>query len=118
MGAIDSERENRIYNELVAEKVYVEPLPDLVEGIFYLNKRSIFDKCSKDKLKAVKKQKIVVYDRRSLFLFDHETRFRKTIVQITGSNIFESIIVLAIAMNSGILAITDYNDRLNETEYN
>ena len=62
--------------------------------------------------------KIVIFDKRSLYLFDHETMFRKWIVYLTQSNIFDAVIVLAIFFNSAILAVTDYSDRDNEKEYN
>ena len=62
--------------------------------------------------------KKVVFDRRSLYLFDHETRFRQLIVRFTQSNLFETLIVLAIFLNSMVLAITDYSDRDAETPYN
>ena len=47
-------------------------------------------------------------------MFDHKSKFRKFIVKVTQSNIFDSFIVLAIFLNSLILAITDYSDRSNE----
>lgn len=65
-----------------------------------------------------KKGKNCVYDHRSFFLFSHETRFRKFIVNITESSIFDAIIILAIVINSLVLAITDYTDRNDEMEYN
>ena len=37
---------------------------------------------------------------------------------LTHTNLFEAIIVLAIFLNSLVLAITDYSDRNNKTEYN
>ena len=37
---------------------------------------------------------------------------------MTHTNLFEGFIVLAIFLNSLILAVNDYSDRNNETEYN
>lgn len=96
-----------------------DPTPDLVEGIFTLDKTSYYDRfCKKNLPESAKKQKIVIYDRRSLYLFDHNTWFRKWVVALAGSNAFEAFIVLAIFFNSIVLAITDYGDRDNETAYN
>ena len=101
---------------------YVDPRPDLVEGIFYVDKSICFNKCCKSKEKyaatAEDFNTIFIYDRKSLFLFDHETCFRKNIVLMTHANLFEGIIVLAIFLNSVVLAITDYSDRSNDTEFN
>lgn len=65
-----------------------------------------------------KNTKIVIFDRKSLYLFDHKNRFRNWIVQVTQSNIFDSVIVLAIFLNSLVLAVTDYSDRDNQLGYN
>ena len=72
-----------------------------------------------ENLEEIKKEshdsvKIVIFDKRSLYLFDHKSSFRKCIVKVTQSNLFDSFIVLAIFLNSLILAITDYSDRSNE----
>ena len=60
----------------------------------------------------------MVYDHRSLYLFSHKSAFRQAIIRLTHSNTFESIIVLIIFANSLVLAMTDYSDRENLTEYN
>lgn len=60
----------------------------------------------------------MIYDRRSLYLFDHKTWFRQMIVAITQSDLFEALIVLAIFLNSILLSVKDYKDKENETEYN
>lgn len=60
----------------------------------------------------------MVYDRRAIYLFDHETSFRQLMVAVINSNLFEGLIVLAIFINSIVLAITDYSDRDNLTGYN
>lgn len=64
-------RDESIFKDIMAENKEVDPTPDLVEGIFYLEQRSCFDRCSSKSADELKKTKIVVYDRRSLFLFDH-----------------------------------------------
>ena len=115
-----------MFKEIMAERGYIDPTPDKVEGIFYLNQTSCFSRCcckdkkNKDPSQANKDSevKIVIYDRRSLYLFDHETCFRKSIVALTHTNLFEAIIVIAIVLNSFVLAITDYSDRSNENEHN
>ena len=106
----------------MAERGYEDPTPDKVEGIFYIDKTSCFSKiCKKKNDETYPSQdtdSIYIYDRKSLYLFDHQTFFRRWIVSLTHTNFFEAIIVLAIIFNSIIMAITDYNDRSNETEYN
>lgn len=115
----DLGREDRLIEDLMSNATEKDPTPDLVEGIFTLDKTSYYDRCCKKNLPdSAIKQKIVVYDRRSLYLFDHNTSFRKLVVALAGSNAFEAFIVLAIFFNSIILAITDYSDRDNETVYN
>ena len=47
--AVESKRNNRVYLELMAAKGYVDPTPDRVEGIFYIDKKSCFKKCIKEK---------------------------------------------------------------------
>ena len=106
----------------MAVKSKVDPNPDLVEGIFYLHQSSTFQKwfnCkASDEPIDHLTDKIVINDRRSLYLFDHKTKFRKFIVGLTHTNLFEAIIVIAIFFNSLVMAVTDYSDRQNETEYN
>lgn len=120
--AVESKRADRLYQELMAVKNKADPNPDLVEGIFYLRQSST---CSKwfnckasDKPNDNLTDKIVIYDRCSVYLFDHKTQFRKLIVGLTHTNLFEAIIVLAIFLNSLVMALTDYNDRDNLTLHN
>ena len=114
----DSVRDDVIYNkEAKAQHSYVDQNPDLVEGIFHIDKTSCVERCRRRKsgdAPPEKNFKIVIFDRRSLYLFDHETRFRKWIVYLTQSNMFDAVIVLAIFFNSAVLAVTDYSDRDNE----
>ena len=102
---------------------YEDPTPDFEEGIFIIDKTSCIKQCRQeytldnfDQIKSESNEniKIVIFDKRSLYLFDHKSKFRKFIVKVTQSNIFDSFIVLAIFLNSLILAITDYSDRSNE----
>ena len=116
--AVESKRNNRVYLELMAAKGYVDPTPDRVEGIFYIDKNSCFKKCIKEKQDqpedhkvGVVRDQIFIYDRRSLYLFDHETMLRKLVVAISHKQLFESFIVLTIILNSFVLAVTDYSDR-------
>ena len=63
-----------MFKEIMAERGYIDPTPDKVEGIFYLNQTSCFSRCcckdkkNKDPSQANKDSevKIVIYDRRSL----------------------------------------------------
>ena len=52
--------------------------------------------------------KIVVYDARSLYLFSHDTKFRRTIVTIIETKLFDQIILSLIILNSIALACYDY----------
>ena len=63
-------------------------------------------------------QKIVVYDGRSLYLFHHQTFFRRLIVAITEDKLFENFILLLIILNSISLVMYDYKDRENNQSYN
>ena len=63
-------------------------------------------------------QKILVYEHKSLGIFDHRTIFRQKIVKLIHHPIFENLIIFAIALNTLLLAIYDYKDRENLTEYN
>ena len=60
----------------------------------------------------------VVYDYNSLFLFSSESKFRKFIVRMVHNPFFENFIILCIAFNTIDLAIYDYNDRDDKTEFN
>lgn len=55
--------------------------------------------------------KIVVYEARSLNLFHHKTAFRRNVLSLVESRIFEISITTLILLNSVTLAIYDYNDR-------
>ena len=114
----DAGRDKMIFRDLMEKKKEIDKTPDLVEGIFYLKRDSFFDTCQCRDKSAIPQPNIVVYDRRSLFLFHHKTGFRKFMVRLTHSNCFEALIVLAIFLNSLVLACTDLSDRENETAYN
>lgn len=51
--AIETQRAVRIYKEIMAERGYIDPTPDKVEGIFYLDKTS----CSSCCRRKIKQQK-------------------------------------------------------------
>lgn len=84
----------------------------------------MFEQCCKSKKreeiekKKKVKTKIVVYDYRSLFCLHFENSFRKRLVNFTCSHMFENIVILLILINSVVLAIYDYKDRDNETDWN
>jgi len=54
--------------------------------------------------------KIVVYDAKSLYLFHHETKFRRIIVAIVESKTFENIILTLIILNSLCYTFQDYSE--------
>ena len=60
--------------------------PDLVEGIFFVkyNNWSNILRCRR----PFQQSKICVFDARSFYLFDHESRFRQLIVNFTESSEF------------------------------
>ena len=64
----------------MAVKSKEDPYPDLVEGIFYLQKSNTCERWFKCKISEKPQDpqtdKIVIYDRRSVYLFDHKSRFR------------------------------------------
>jgi len=62
--------------------------------------------------------KIIVCDARSLYLFHHETVFRKFIIFIVEHKVFDSFIITLILFNSIVLAMQDYSDRENCNAYN
>lgn len=118
--AFTSVREDAIYNkETKAEFNYIDPTPDFVEGIFYINKTPCRPRyCKRESDTKIYKPKVVIFDRRSLYLFHTDTCCRQWMVTITQGNIFDGFIVLSIFLNSIVLAVTDYSDRDNELEYN
>jgi hypothetical protein len=68
--------------------------PNYVEGIFFIRRKTLRELfcCRPPK----QKQKIKVYDARSLFIFHHDTTFRRFIVQIVESKVFQNFILLVI----------------------
>ena len=63
-------------------------------------------------------QKIVIYDRKSLYLFHHKTTFRRVIVGIAEAKAFDMFILLLILINSAGMLMYDYKDRENKQPYN
>ena len=96
---------------------YVDPTPNLVEGIFSVNQTNIFMRCCSKK-RSEKPDKIHVYDRRALFFLHFKNKVRIELVAFTSSNLFENFIILLIFANTIILAIYDYEDRDNLTPHN
>ena len=87
--AIEDKKGDEIYADIFTDRSYVDPTPNLVEGIFHVEKSSFKAICpccvkNRDKDeeadKPEKKKKIVVYDARSLYIFDHKTKFRQWMV--------------------------------------
>ena len=74
-------------------------------------------RCCSNK-RSSKQDKILVYDKRALYCLHFENRCRIELVTFTSSNMFENFIILLIFANSIILAIYDYEDRDNLTDYN
>lgn len=95
----------------------MDPTPDLIEGIFYVNQTNVFVRCCTSR-RSEKPDKIEVYDYRSLYCFHYDSRFRKELVNFTSSTFFENIIILLIFLNTVILTIYEYDDRDNEREWN
>ena len=89
--------------------------PELLEGFFLVPVLTLTDvvKCRKPT-----EQKVLVYENKSLFIFDHRTAFRQFLVKLTHHPIFENLVIFAIGINSLLLAIYDYKDRDNVTTYN
>ena len=109
-------QENEEFEEALAEK-WIDPTPNLIEGIFYVPQKDLCGKCCKKKGKA-KADKIYVYDYRSLYCLHFENSLRKMLVNFTCSQMFENFIILLIFLNSLILALYNYDDRDNLTEWN
>ena len=63
-------------------------------------------------------QKIIVCDARSLYLFDHMGKFRRVIMYIVESKLFDGFVILLILLNSIVLAAYDYDDRENKSSWN
>lgn len=63
-------------------------------------------------------KKFVVYDSRSLFIFDSTYTIRRAIVWLTLCPWFDNFIILMIFFNSMFMACTDYSDRVFEFDPN
>lgn len=112
----EEEQEREEFVKIITDE-WVDPTPDLIEGIFHVDQTNILLRCI-CKYRSSKNRKVVVYDYRSLYLLHFKSTLRKEIVNFTDSTLFENFIILLIFLNSIILAIYDYNDRDNVTEYN
>jgi hypothetical protein len=58
--------------------------------------------------------KVKIYDGRSLYLFYHKRHFRRVLVGIAESKIFDAVILSLIVLNSLCLVLYDYRDRCNK----
>lgn len=102
--------------EILDDK-WVDPTPNLIEGIFYVPRTNVCLRCCTKK-RSEKKDKIFVFDYRSLYCLHFKNPIRKELVYFTSSTLFENLIILLIFLNSVILAIYDYSDRDHEKEWN
>ena len=114
---VEDRLEREKIQQIIADE-WVDPSPDFVEGIFSLNPVIFFMRsCKKSEVnKAV--PKTVVYDYRSLFCLHYKNPLRVELVNFTCSNMFENFVILLIFLNSIVLAMYDYDDRDNLTEWN
>ena len=71
---------------------------------------------NKDDYSDVKK--VIIYDGRSLYLFYHKGNFRRIMVGITESKLFDAVILMLISLNSLCLILYDYHDRDSRQPYN
>ena len=62
--------------------------------------------------------KRVVYDARSLKLFDYKSRFRKNVVWLTEAEWFDSIVIVMIIVGSICMALYDFSDPNSQTDHN
>ena len=62
--------------------------------------------------------KVVVYDRKSVYLFHHKSWLRRRVVGIVESNVFNNVILTLIVLNSIVLALYNYSDRDNSCTWN
>ena len=111
------EKEEELAKKELEDNAWVDPTPDLVEGIFYVDQTNICQRCCSKK-RSKKKPKIVVYDYRSLYFWHFNNACRRELVNFTCSNMFENLVILLILINSVLLAIYDYKDRDNLTDWN
>ena len=73
--------ERKEMQRLGQTEVWVDPTPNLIEGIFYLNQESICVRCCCPKRKKnLENEKIVIYDNRSLYCLHSNNPIRKWLV--------------------------------------
>ena len=110
---VEIRKEDEEYEKNIKDE-WVDPTPNLVEGIFHVNPKLICLRCC-SKNESEEKAKIVVYDYKSLYCLHFKSNFRKELVNFTCSNVFENFIIILIFLNTVVLTIYDYNDRDNLT---
>lgn len=64
------------------------------------------------------KKKLMIYDRKSIYIFDGENPLRTKVVRLLTNKRFEFFIIFVIFLNSVFLACYDYSDRDNLTGRN
>lgn len=109
-------REREVIN-VIKEDIWQDPTPDLIEGIFKVPQTNMFVRCC-SKNRSSKQDKTFVYDYRSLYCLHFKNPVRIELVNFACSNMFENVIILLIFFNSIVLAIYDYDDRDNLTDWN
>ena len=62
--------------------------------------------------------KICVYGAKPLFIFGHNNRFRRFIVNVSESSIFENVVLMAIVLSTMTMLLNDYSDRDDNETWN
>jgi hypothetical protein len=75
------------------------------------------DEKKKSEFKFLVHNKEVIYDRKSMFCIDAEWRIRYAFVWLIEWNWFDRFITGVILLNSVMLAMTDYKDRIYGKDY-
>lgn len=92
------------------ESVYQE------EGIFEIQEQTCSQILTFQRQKP--STKYLVFDVASLYCFRYDTFLRQKVVQLSVNPLFENGVIVAIFCNSIVLAIYNYDDRENLTEFN
>ena len=116
LGAV-GDQDERDEIQAIKEEEWQDPTPDLIEGIFQVPQTNICVRCC-SKRRSSKQDKTFVYDYRSLYCLHYKNPVRIELVNFACSNLFENFIILLIFFNSIVLAIYDYDDRDNATDWN
>jgi hypothetical protein len=98
--------------EVPSGKDLIAEMVDNAEFMDELKKKQ----AERDGVFVAHEQKLV-YDRKSLFFIDADWQFRKAVVWLISWNWFERFITLVILVNSVMLAMIDYGDRIYGPTY-